>query len=193
MIINMTSGRFLHEIEGKLAGADLRKLDLHDADLATQNLAGAKLTGAILTSADVSGANLRNSRLENVTAEGLFCYGAKFDSANLRGGNFYWMLAFEASFRDVDASAANFAGADLKFADFTGAVLVNTYFGRDNLGGSTEVQSAIFTDADLSGATFDGAEYNDATRFPEGFGPQENGMILRSNLPKVKGPRPRCR
>ena len=193
VIITLKSGCFLCEIEGGLAGADLRKIDLHNADFAEQNLTGANLTDAIINSADFSDANLTGAILENVTAVGLYCYGATFDTANLRGGDFYWMNAFEASFRHVDANAANFAGAGLENADFTNAVLVNAYFGRDNLNGSTSLQGADFTDANLSGANFEGAECDDSTRFPKNFDPKKRGMVYRSHLPKFKGPRPRYR
>jgi len=59
--------------------------------------------------------------------------------------------------------------------------LRNANFGRDNLGGSTQLQGANLTGADVLGANFDGAEYDERTQFPRSFDAQKHGMLLRKS------------
>lgn len=106
----------------------------------------------MLTSANLWDADLSDACSADVVMEGVFCMGAKFDRANLRIADLYWAIAFEASFCDCDLTGAEFQGAGLKETDFTGARLVRAKLGRDNLGGSTELQDANLETADLNGA-----------------------------------------
>jgi uncharacterized protein YjbI with pentapeptide repeats len=52
--------------------------------------------------------------------------------------------------------------------------------GRDNLGGSTQLQGANLTGAELRGANLEGAEYDEHTIFPPGFHAEKKNMILKS-------------
>ena len=85
-----------------------------------------------------------------------------------------------ASCRHADFTNARLTGADLQECDLTNATLAGADLGRDNLGGSTQVQGANFTSADLSGVVWDGAEYDGTTVFPFGFGPLSKGMRHKS-------------
>ena len=47
--------------------------------------------------------------------------------------------------------------------------LCNANLGRDNLGGATILNGADLTDASVVGTIFDGAEYDEHTRLPNGL------------------------
>jgi Pentapeptide repeats (8 copies) len=49
--------------------------------------------------------------------------------------------------------------------------------GRDNLGGSTQLQGADLTGAIWNGAILKGAEFDNNTKFPNGFFPFSHGMV----------------
>lgn len=132
----------------KVDGANsLDELDLRQADFC-----GQVLEGAYLDDSDLSG-------------------------ANLSGADLYWAIGFRTRFDGADLRNANLAGASLRQASFLGADLRNAYVSHDNLGGSPTLEGADLTGARLDGANLTGCEYNDATRFPEGFNPSANGMV----------------
>jgi len=111
--------------------------------------------------------------------EGVFCSDAIFLGANLRGADLYWAVAFRASFVKADLSFAKLNGANLMETDFTDANLEGADLSRDNLGGSTRLHGANFSNTNLKGARFGGAEYDSATIFPTGFDPRKHGMVYR--------------
>ena len=78
--------------------------------------------------------------------------GESLKQANLR----------EANLTSANLSSANLSEADLFEADLTAADLIGA-----NLSG-----------ADLSFAVLSGARYSSDTKFPEGFDPEEAGMML---------------
>jgi uncharacterized protein YjbI with pentapeptide repeats len=84
-----------------------------------------------------------------------------------------WTVNLEnAALRSADLRHANLAGSNLRGSDLTGADLSGS-----RLGG------ADFTAAKLEGAKLVGARYNDKTRWPEGFSPQEAGAMLETPRP----------
>ena len=111
--------------------------------------------------------------------EGVCCMDARFDGCSFRGADLYWAIAMGASFLGCDFTDADMRGADLKKTDFTEAHLVRTNFGRDNLGGSTQLQGANLHAAILQSCRFEGAVYDSKTKFPKGFIPEKHGLILR--------------
>jgi hypothetical protein len=64
--------------------------------------------------------------------------------------------------------------------NFHGANLRSANFGRDNLGGCTQLQGANLQETETRGASFDGAEYDNRTKFPKTLNPQTAGMVFRS-------------
>lgn len=123
---------------------------------------------------DLSGAVLERANLEDV----VWC-GTKLKHANLKGADFYWAILFTSDLSYADLEEAQFRGADLKEVNFQGANLRKVNFGRDNLGGSTQLQGANLDQADTTDANFVGAEYDDRTLFPSFFDPNKHGMVFR--------------
>jgi uncharacterized protein YjbI with pentapeptide repeats len=121
---------------------------------------------AVLLDHDFSGANL----------EGVICMDARFDGSSFRKADLYWAIATGASFAGWDFSFADLRGANLKDTHFGGARLIQTNFGRDNLGGATQLQGADLSTAEIRSSVFDGAEYDSRTKFPKGFYPDKHGL-----------------
>jgi uncharacterized protein YjbI with pentapeptide repeats len=76
-----------------------------------------------------------------------------FRGASLHHANLERAMLWGASLKDADLSHA-----DLSHADLTG----------------TDISGADMSDAKLEGTCFAGARYNQATRFPKGFGDPKN-------------------
>lgn len=165
-------GADLLELDEELAGADLSGKVLHRAALA-----GADLTGARLISTSFANADLRRAVLRDANLEGADFMGAHLEDADLTGGDLYWAICFTASFQRAILVRADLRGADLKKVDLRDADLRDANLGRDNLGGSTSLQGADLRGARLEGASLNGAEYDENTRFPEGFDPAQRGML----------------
>jgi uncharacterized protein YjbI with pentapeptide repeats len=152
MEIKNSQGEIIFQCDG-----DFRKADLDDIDL--------------------SGAMLENANLEGV----VWC-GTNLSRANLKAADFYWAILFTSNFSYADLQEAQFRGADLKEVNFQGANLMKANFGRDNLGGSTQLQGANLSQAQTRDAIFEGAEYDTRTVFPELFDPTKEGMCFRPVL-----------
>lgn len=88
--------------------------DLSGVDIEAANLKGAKLTGVILEGANLKGANFTGAVLRGVRFRGANAIGAIFKGANFR--------------------KAFLCGARLDGADLSGAKIVSTTFGNNELG-----------------------------------------------------------
>lgn len=102
----------------------------------------------------------------------------------LRGVSFRKATLYWACLAEADLSGCNFEEADLRGATLTrtllvGANLRSAQLCRDSLGGSTRLQGADFSHADLTGANLDGAEYDSQTKFPAGFHPKREGCVFK--------------
>lgn len=109
---------------------------------------------------------------------GLIAIGTKV----LHGRSFARSSLYWAILADSDLSGCNFQGVDLRGANLIcarliGANLRDADLGLDALGGATKVHGADFSGAQLHGCRFKGAQYDENTRFPEGFDPQAAGMV----------------
>ena len=100
--------------------------------------------------------------------------GLNFENADLYWGSFVTAHLDGANFEN-----ANLQGAILKEASCVGTNFQGANLGRDNLGGSSQLQGADLTAAILKGAKLEGAEYDGKTLFPCGFDPKSHGMIER--------------
>ncbi len=132
---------------------------------------------------EVEGANfldcldLRRADFSGQSLEGIYLDDSDLRAADFTGSDMYWALAFRANFEGAILKDAQLGGASLCEANFRGADLRGAYISLDNLLGSPTLEGADLTDALMEGAVLIGCEYNDLTRFPEGFNPESRGMI----------------
>ena len=75
-------------------------------------------------------------------------------------------------FDAADLPSVNLAGAVLEGADLRGANL-----GLDNLGAATQLQEAVFSRCQFGGASFYRAVIDRTTILPEGFNPEDHGIV----------------
>lgn len=103
-------------------------------------------------------------------------YGSNFSNSDLSGGEFYLVLAFDASFAGTNLRNVKFMGGSYKDADFTGADLDGALFSEDNIGGAVDLSGANFSNAKLDRAEFKSALYDASTKFPSGFSLDRKGL-----------------
>jgi uncharacterized protein YjbI with pentapeptide repeats len=129
-----------------LQGTVLSEASLRHACLSEASMEGAFLSFSNLDGADMSGVQLQALTGGKVaTLEGAFMRNVNLSGANLTGVtasnvNFYTASGGSADATDVIAPGANFSGAYLAFADFSGA--------------QSNLQSTIWTNAMLLGTDF---------------------------------------
>lgn len=175
--------------KANLEGAILKEANLECANLNWANLHKARLIMAKIQGADLYGAklieaNLQFAHLERAELRKAYLAGADLSYAYLFGTNFenaiydettIWTKAyynFATKFPEdfnpkehgmqLHLSCENLGDMDLKGKDLSGAWLRGT-----NLENVIYDETTIWT----------GAEYNFKTKFPNGFNPEEHGMI----------------
>jgi uncharacterized protein YjbI with pentapeptide repeats len=141
-------------------------------------LDGTDFSEAHLLCARLDDASARGARFARANMEGISCMDACLDEADFTDADLYWCIGFGASFRAATLVRASLLGADLKEVDLSGADLTEADLGTDNVGGATQLQGANLTGATLARAHVAGAQYDQHTRFPNGFDPQAAGMVL---------------
>lgn len=144
----------------RLQGIDLTKALLAEANLPRIDLTKAEMQEVDLHDANLSGALLTDSQVERANLEGITLVDAVLPRANFSS----------TDLRNADLRGADLRQAILSNARLQGAKLSNTNLQEANLGG------ADLTGANLEGADLKGAKYNTATKFPEGFDPDGQGM-----------------
>ena len=120
---------------------------------------------------------IRGARMVNLELEGI-----SFRGSDLTGSDFTGSDLYGSTLDETNMSCCKMQGVDLRnsYIDgvcFRGADLGNARLSRNELGGGLMLCAADFTDANLDGADFSGAIYDAATVFPEGFDPDQRGMI----------------
>lgn len=139
-----------------LTEADLRETTLIEARLSQARLIGANLEGSWLNKADLKGSILRQADLSDADLT-----EANLSKANLSGANLS-----KAKLEKTDFSEADLSGADIRGVDLTDVRL-----------GGADLRSATLNNATgLMEAELVDAIYNNETRFPDGFNPQEKAM-----------------
>ena len=151
------------DMEGKnLQTARLQNLDLSGRNLKNADLEEARLQGTVWKGTQAQGAVLKKCR----------CQGADFEGAILREEIEATRQVLKATFKKAKLQRANMRDLDLQDLDFRGANVEETRFAYSKL------QGADFRGAKhIDKAMWKGAVYNYKTRFPDGFIPQERGMI----------------
>ena len=143
--------------------------NLTGADLSHRELADLELAGMRLSRVDFSRSNLDRVHFQYTDLR-----QASFRDACLRETRFY-----HAHLRGVD-----FATADLRDADLSRAILREA-----DLAGA-DLRGANLTGAILADAQLEGALYNDETRWPVGFDPDDHGVIRVDSAIAPEDPNP---
>jgi len=136
--------------------ANMEKVNLNFATLNKANLKGTKLQDAILTFTTCKETNFSNANLQN----------ADLSNANLSTTNFSKANLSYANLSNTISETANYSGANLSNAELKGARFYGANFSGANL-----------ENVDLSTVRFNRAEYDDLTKFPEGFDPKTKNMM----------------
>jgi uncharacterized protein YjbI with pentapeptide repeats len=145
-------------LDMKLNGkrADLRSVDLQGIDLRYANLKSADMSRAKLKFVNLKGANLIGADLDDAEL-----FGALLLHANLINANLIEANLIDAQLNGANLTRASLEGADLRSANLCDAVLEAT---------------------DLTDTNLILAKYNKRTIFPEGFDPQERGMVHEDDI-----------
>ena len=146
--------------------SNLSYSDFRAAHMGYTNFSNAKLSYADLRRAFMIGANLRHARL----------FGANLRTADLTSANL-----FEAQLTYADLFHADLDDADLQNAILHNANLSYAQLNNANLSGA-DLRGANLKKAIIENTVFDGARYSNSTNyvtiFPDGFNPEEHGMVL---------------
>ena len=134
---------------------------------------------------------IRNARMVDLKLEGMSFSRSDLSDSDFSGSDLYGSILDE-----TNMSQCKMLGVDLRFSfiedvSFRGADLRNARFSRDELGGGLVLHAADFTGANLDGADFSGAIYDAATIFPEGFDPEQRGMIKLEDWEREHRPPPK--
>jgi len=129
---------------------------------------------------DLDGLNLRNADLRGVDLTGMLISFTDFSFADLRGATFYWDTLIDVRLEGANLEGADLAGTDLIRVNFRNANLRNADIGPSGLGPPSSVFGCDFTGANLEGTVFARAQYDEDTRFPEGFDKEKWEMTFRS-------------
>ena len=136
-----------------MSGMLLARSQFQMANLNRANLSKADLTEAKLSNASLFEVDFREAKLREADLNGAVLLGARFENATLIA---------------ADLSQAMLGAAN----DFSGANLLEASL-RDAL-----IYDVDFSDAYLNGVDARGARYSKDARFPDGFDPGEEGMVL---------------
>jgi uncharacterized protein YjbI with pentapeptide repeats len=164
-------------------GADLRYAHLQDADLQDADLRGSRFNGYTqwpeLFDAEAAGAlripdvpcveiKHRNTGAVLHAVDSDVLIGADMRGLDLRGAQLSGQRLRGANLENANLEGASFVMADLGSANLRGARLANAML-------CGNLRGADLRGADLTGADLDRANYDDSTRWPEGFDPAAHG------------------
>ena len=182
-----------------LEGVTLGGHDLSGVDFSSHNLFAADFSGADLLNTNFSDSIITWSSFSNVTdtfTQDQLYSTASYENKNLRGvslantSNSLKSIVSGWDFSSQDLLASSFRYANATQADFTSANLTHAEFWKTHLAGANfsgaVLKGTDFRDvADLGSAVFSKETlYDERTRFPLGFSPDEFGL---SFVPTIKG------
>jgi len=162
--------------------SNLKETNFHHSNLNGSNFQKANMEKANLSFATLNLANLKNVNLVGANLSFITLYGTNLQGANLQGAN----LKSAIIEKKANQLGTNLQGANLQGANLSYVISANTNLQGANLQGAN-LEGAKFYDANFSGANlenvdlstvrFNRSEYDDSTKFPEGFDPNSKGMI----------------
>ena len=121
------------------------------------NLANTKLEGIDLSGLDLREVNFKGAILKGINLAGTNLSNSDFEGADLEGANLSNTLIRSANFDSVNLTNATLDRATIEDVRFNRSIWNNVDF--KNLGFTDNLN--IFSDADLRGALFSGANLND--------------------------------
>ncbi len=172
-------------IGANLRDADLSRTTLHHANLHTASLRSANLQGADLRYVNLSQAILNAADLRDADLNEADLREADLGEAQLIKASLINARLQQAHMLGADLCQANLQGADLSAADLLQASLdearlVQANLQEANLSGA-DLRGTDLRQANLFRATLSGARYNRQTKWPEGFDPNQHGLILSND------------
>ncbi|HEX2677597.1 MAG TPA: pentapeptide repeat-containing protein, partial [Polyangiales bacterium] len=173
-------------VEVRMANAQLGRASLQETDLSGADLRQAQFRGANLNGVRMVGAVAAHADLRNAQLSGADLSRANLDTATLVDANLERATLRDCRLRSADLRNARLRGASCRSADFTQACLDQADLSLANLEEATlfgaDLRGAVLSGAVLRRADLRGARYDAATRWPEGFSPDEAGTV------QVRGP-----
>ena len=148
--------------EKKLAFATSKKQSLLEPPKPPP-ISPAALRAGLIRDKDLSGLVMKNEDLMEMELVYRKLIGANFSGSKISKGRFQGSQLQGANFENADLEEASFPESDLRAASFRGANLKKIY--------------APSADANLENANLKRAIYNDETKWPTGFNPEECGAI----------------
>lgn len=157
-------------------------IDLVNADLSFVSLRTATLDGSKIENTDFSGAYLyrssfANSLLKKVSFQEADLDEADFANSEVDDSSFKEADLFRADFNNMHLSNSSFENSNLVRANLKGASLENVSLKGANLSSAdlrgTDLRDVIIEDTNLKNAI-----YSLDTKFPAGFSPKKNKMLL---------------
>lgn len=160
----------------KLICSELIKLDLSNSNLYDADLTGVEIKGGTLNKANLNSTNLSQADLSHLDLTDASLFAANLSNITINN----------TILNEADLNSANLSGANLSNVDLTDADLYKV-----NLRGASinvNLERANLSNADLSGANLlnaqnldkaelEGAIYDNETKFPDSFNPENSGMI----------------
>ena len=130
------------------------------------------------------GMTLHNADLAGLELEGISFDGCDLCGSDLTNADLYWATLSDVSFESCVLVGADLSGAFMYKASFRNADLRGAIFTRDNLNGRTCLNIVDFSGANLDGADFTDAVYDEETIFPAGFDPRLRGLTPKAEIPE---------
>lgn len=159
-------------VSGSVVGAHLAEINLDGFNFGNDvSLSGADLTATSLESTDLSFANLKEARLAKANMYRTDLSLANMRGANLKEAKFYHPNLTLSDLRQADLRGAVLDGASLPSTDLREADLRSTDLSRCEL-------ETIGINNKIYKTDLEGARYDRATRWPDGFDPKAAGAIL---------------
>ena len=120
---------------------------------------------------------IRDAHMVDLELEGMSFSRSDLSGSDFSGSDLYGSILDETNMSQCKMQGVDFRYSYIDEVSFCGADLRNARFSRDEVGGVLRLRAVDFTGANLEGADFSDAIYDAATVFPEGFDPEQRGMI----------------
>ncbi|BAZ45292.1 pentapeptide repeat protein [Chondrocystis sp. NIES-4102] len=182
--------KFFGAINLNLSKTILSELDLSEFNFGTAILREANLDNCDLYLADLSRVNFQNASLKNADLRKANLYQSDLSGANLTDANLSYCNLRNANLSNANLSNTKLVSANLSMACLRKANLNNADLTKANLRSDTpekqyshnnhQYNFIDLKDANLSGAILKGTLYDEHTRFPIKFNPQQAGAYLIS-------------